>query len=77
MNRTKEEIIKSILEALPDIKTRIRYKAEVWNNFQYYLCEVVSSGLVGMELETRRYFITERGKQYLAAVSELLVLSNC
>lgn len=78
--RSRQEIIKSILEALPDIKTRIMYKAELqYYHTNQYLNDMLSTGLIDVEFTLQHgypsrpvtYLITERGIKYLDAVNAL------
>lgn len=73
--RDKYEIIKSLLEAMPDIKLKIMYKANMdFNRTKIYLPLILKEGLADFLHE--RYFVSKKGKEYLDTVNELLRLQG-
>lgn len=70
MQRDKFQIIKQVLESLPDIQTHIQWKAEL----QYYHVRDLFKLLMEQDLmmfDQDRYYITEKGKDLLDCLNKV------
>jgi predicted transcriptional regulator len=73
--RDKYEIMKALLEAMPEHKLRLMYKANMdFNRTKIYLPIILKEGLADFIHE--RYFVSKKGKEYLDTVNELLRLQG-
>lgn len=73
--RDSYQIIKEILESLPEAKTRIMYRVMLsWELTNRYLDRLLNGGLI--EYLHNRYFITKKGEEYLRMLNMLLVLQQ-
>jgi len=73
MQRDKYEIIKDILESLPDYKFRIMYKANMdFRRLQLYIYLSLEKGLIYRE--HAYYYLTKKGEEYLKTMNSLMSL---
>jgi predicted transcriptional regulator len=77
--RSREEIVASILEAAKygATKTRIMYVSfSSFSQLQRYLGIALESGLIGLDPNTGKYFITSKGLEYLKRFEEVQSIEN-
>lgn len=73
--RDSYDIIKEILESLPEAKTRIMYKSMLsWEQTGEYLNHLKHYSLI--KNDSKVYEITKKGEEYLRMLNMLLVLQQ-
>jgi predicted transcriptional regulator len=64
--RSRTELIASVLECLPELKSRIMYRSELsYTELQDLLLQLERLQLMRYTKNTRLYYITDKGKRYL------------
>lgn len=76
--RDSYDIIKEILESLPEAKTRIMYRAALsWDQLNEYLDMLLHHRLITpVQWSNGKYYITQKGEEYLSMLDQLLVLQK-
>lgn len=77
--RNKEEILASILDTakLGATKTRIMYESFLsFSQLRRYLEYAVETGLLDLNLESKKYITTRKGTEYLKRFDDVYVTEN-
>lgn len=76
-HRHRDQMIAAILNALPDKKTRILYRAAMSNGeLKHYLSELIRLEMIQFDEVTRMYSLLERGQRFLSIYNRLNLVTK-